>query len=199
MQRKTLIILNLALLSVLVIACSGSLFAVPTPKLIPTLTPTFTLAVMPTFTPANAITPTDTTLPTETPLPATLPPTSDVQERTKLNFEFPFEPSFPGYIVDIFSKELTANLACSLEKDKPRGSIIKLDDKAADKSLGTCDTKSMTLNFSIESNLRVVVILGGFPFIRETKELPDRTVIVTDDPSCSNCRQVEYDFKITRP
>jgi hypothetical protein len=72
MQRKTLITLPLALLSLLMTACSGNLFAAPT--LTPTATPTFT----PTLTPTNTTTPTYTPLPTDTPIPPTFTPTPDL-------------------------------------------------------------------------------------------------------------------------
>jgi hypothetical protein len=120
-------------------------------------------------------------------------------QRTKFNFEFPFEPSSPGYIVDISSRPITANLMCALEPDKTIGYIINLDKQATDKSLGECDTKSMTLTVPIETDLTVTVILGGFPLIRESGKSPDRIANIADDPTCSSCRQVEYDLKITRP
>src|ERR1051325_5318830 len=78
--------------------------------------------------------------------------------KTRLNIQFPFEPSFPGYIVDIASKDYTADLACSLAPDGSPGKILDLDAKDGAEALGTCDTKSMTLDTGIKDEITVTVI-----------------------------------------
>ncbi len=87
--------------------------------------------------------------------------------KTKINIEFPFEPGFPGYIVDISSKDYTASLMCSLSEKGGPGEVLDINAKTHEKPLGICDTKSMTLDVGINSSITVTAILGGFPFVNK--------------------------------
>ncbi len=114
--------------------------------------------------------------------------------KTKLNFQFPFEPSFAGYVVDISSKTYTANLICSFSQDGSSGQVLDLDAKSDAKPVGVCDRKSMTLDVGIKEKITVTVILGGFPFISEVSRTPSRFVDITGEQACLGCKQAEYDF-----
>ncbi len=105
---------------------------------------------------------------------------------TLIKIEFPFEPSPPGYIVDIKSDVLTANLMCAVES----GEILNLDESSdSSKKWGTCDTGSMTLDVGISSKMTVTVILGGFPVVNE----------VTKSPEQITGNQAEYLFESSFP
>ena len=114
--------------------------------------------------------------------------------KTKINIEFPFEPGFPGYLVDVSSKSYTANLMCALSKDGKPGEVQDIDDKT-NRKLGVCDTKSMTLDMDLGDKITVTVILGGFPFIMKVTQSPSRIVDISDPKTCPNCKQAEFDFK----
>lgn len=122
----------------------------------PTSTPTIEPTISPTFTPTNE------------------PSQTDNAPHTVLKIKFPFEPAFPGYLVDIKSATLTANLMCGLEQGKTTGEILDLNQSSNDSStLGTCDTSSMTLNVLIPDQITVTIILGGFPVVNEVTKTPD--------------------------
>lgn len=105
---------------------------------------------------------------------------------TRLNFTFPFEPSFPGYLVYIQSNTLSVELMCALDQDSNQGEAVELGTDADEwKVFGSCDTNSMTLDQSINEKITVTVILGGFPIINEATKLPDR---ITE-------QNVEFDFE----
>lgn len=105
---------------------------------------------------------------------------------TMIRIEFPFEPSFPGYIVDIKSDVFTANLMCDLEN----GVVLNLDESSdSAKKWGTCDTSSMTLNIGIPDQMTVTAILGGFPVVNE----------ITKSPEKINGNQAEYFFESSFP
>jgi len=90
---------------------------------------------------------------------------------TLIRIEFPFEPSFPGYIIDIKSDVFTANLICDLEN----GVVLNLDDSSdSAENWGTCDATSMTLDVGIPDQMTVTAILGGFPFINEVTKSPEK-------------------------
>ncbi len=134
----------------------------------PTATPTSEPTTAPTFTPTNE------------------PLQNDDTPHTILKFKFPFEPGFPGYIVDIKSTVLTANLICSLEQGKTTGEILDMNQNTNDtKTLGICDTSSMTLNVLIPDQITITVILGGFPVVNE----------VTKKPEAVTEQQAEYYFE----
>jgi hypothetical protein len=174
-QRLAILILVLMLS-----ACSSTKQApAPTETLPPTTEPTSTNL------PATAV---PTSEPTTTPTftPTTEPLLNDGAPHTILKFKFPFEPGFPGYVVDIKSTVLTANLMCSLEQGKTTGEILDLNQSANDtNTLGICDTSSMTLNVLIPDQITVTVILGGFPVVNE----------ITKKPDTVSEQQVEYYFE----
>jgi hypothetical protein len=149
-------------------ACSPAKQEVPPTETIPptfpptstnlpsTSTPTIEPTISPTFTPTNE------------------PPQTDNTPHTILKIKFPFEPAFPGYLVDIKSTEFTASLMCALEQDKTTGEILNLNQNSNDPStLGMCDTSSMTLNVLIPDQITVTIILGGFPVVNEVTKKPD--------------------------
>ena len=101
---------------------------------------------------------------------------------TLIKITFPFEPSPPGYIVDIKSDVLTANLMCAVKS----GEILNLDESSdSTKKWGTCDTNSMTLDVGISGKMTVTIILGGFPVVNEVTKSPDQI----------NGNQSEYFFE----
>jgi hypothetical protein len=142
---------------------------------------------LPTETPLPTIEPTSTnSLITPTLEPSVTPTSEPVQNEdvahTVLKFEFPFEPAPPGYLVDIKSKVLTANLMCAVEN----GEILNLDENAdASQKLGTCNTSSMTLDVLISDEITVTVVLGGFPVVNEVTKTPDSVT----------SQQAEYHFE----
>lgn len=165
MKIQRFVILGLVLIFS---ACSPSKQEVPPTETIPptieptstnlpsTSTPTVEPIVVPTFTPTNELSQTDNT------------------PQTVLKIKFPFEPAFPGYLVDIKSATLTANLMCGLEQGKTTGEILDLNQSSNDSStLGTCDTSSMTLNVLIPDQITITIILGGFPVVNEVTKTPD--------------------------
>ncbi len=101
---------------------------------------------------------------------------------TLIKIEFPFEPSPPGYLVNIKSDVFTANLMCAVEN----GEILNLDETSdSTKKWGTCDTSSMTLDVGIPDKMTVTIILGGFPVVDEVTKSPDQI----------NGNQAEYFFE----
>lgn len=107
---------------------------------------------------------------------------------TILRFEFPFEPSFPGYLVEVKSKALTAILMCALQQGETTGEVMELNEDTSDPNVwGTCDTSSMTLNVLIADQITVTVILGGHALVDE----------VTKTPDTLTGQQAEYDFEST--
>lgn len=155
------------LLLVLMLSACSSTKQLPTPTetLPPTIEPTST-NLPTTATPTSEPTPTITLTPTNEPL------LNDSTPHTILKFKFPFEPGFPGYIVEIKSTVLTANLICALEQGKTTGEILDMDQNTND-TLGICDTSSMTLNVLIPDQITVTVILGGHPIIYEVTKTPE--------------------------
>lgn len=101
---------------------------------------------------------------------------------TLIKIEFPFEPSPPGYLVNIKSDVFTANLMCAVEN----GEILNLDETSdSTQKWGTCDTSSMTLDVGIPDKMTVTIILGGFPIVDEVTKSPDQI----------NGDQAEYFFE----
>ena len=146
------------------------------------------------FQPTRIAVPTETAIDipatqtaTYTPEPTITPILTNTDVKgTVLNIKFPFEPSFPGYLVDIKSKLLTVDLMCILEQGKTTGDAIDLNSSSTEtKKYGTCDTRSMTLEPRIDDSITVTVILGGFPVVNEITKSPDR---ITD-------QSVEFDFE----
>ncbi|MEP6895839.1 MAG: hypothetical protein ABI986_09560 [Chloroflexota bacterium] len=151
-------------------------------------------------TPAITVQPTNITIPTKTatdipdtpiatytPEPISTPTLANTDVTgTVLNIKFPFEPGFPGYLIDIKSKALTVNLMCILDQGKTTGDAVDLNSSSAEmKKYGTCDTKSVTLETRIDDQVTVTIILGGFPVVNEVTKSPDR---ITD-------QLVEFDFE----
>src|SRR5690242_15118337 len=130
------------IIGIFLISCSDQKQSIPTTSFQPT-----NIAV--SAETATDIPATQTAI--HTPEPAiTATPANTAVTGTVLNIKFPFEPSFPGYLVDIKSKSLTVNLMCMLEQGKTTGDAIDLSSSAAEtKKYGTCDTKSMTLETRI--------------------------------------------------
>lgn len=162
-QRFTILVLVLVFT-----ACSSAKQEIPPTETVP---PT----IEPTSTNLSS-TPTPTIEPT---ISSTFAPTNEPSQtgnnpHTVLKIKFPFEPAFPGYLVEIKSAAFTANLMCALEREKTTGKIIDFNQDSNDTStLGICDTSSMTLNVLIPDQITVTIILGGFPVVNEVTKTPD--------------------------
>ena len=83
-----------------------------------------------------------------TPTPACPEPCTT---QTIIKIKFPFEPSFPGYIVEIKSKDLAADLICALEQDTTTGEVLSLNDEPELEGIGVCDVASMTITSPLKA------------------------------------------------
>jgi hypothetical protein len=118
--------------------------------------------------------PPQTSLPVSEPTSTNSDPMKNSEGHTVLRFEFPFEPSSPGYLVDVKSTALTANLMCVLQQGETTGEVLELSEDTSDPRVwGTCDTSSMTLDVLIADQITVTVILGGHPLVDEVTKTPD--------------------------
>ena len=151
------------------------LFACSPPTQLPIITSTETLSpsLEPTSTKISA-TPTFELTSTPSSTSTSEPSENAAVAHTILRIEFPFEPAFPGYLVDVKSTAFTANLMCALEQGHTTGQVIEVTQNTNDiKYWGTCDTSSMTLDVLIPDQITVTVILGGFPMVNEVTKTPD--------------------------
>jgi len=179
MKHNFLCLFFVLFLGVILISCAVENSETVTETPLPTITNTLHITETTTVTPK----PSNTSPPT-----ITLTLLVEKTPGTRLNFIFPFEPGFPGYIVQFKSNTLTVDLLCILNQDNNngRGEAVESSSNSNEWNvLGTCDTSSMTLYEIINEKITVTVILGGFPVVYDVTKLPDR---ITD-------QTVEYDFE----
>lgn len=118
---------------------------------------------------------------------------SNCSDQTIVRFQFPFEPSFPGYIIEIKSAKFTTDVICAIEQDKKTGEVIGLTDSNV--KYGVCNTSSITLYQAIDGDMTVTVILGGFPIVNEVTKGPSSSTDILAGADCKpKCRRTEYDF-----